>query len=250
MQVTRGRAKTVVAEEALKYRHRNAGFEQMRRERVPKRMNSTVARQSRLPHGPVERPLHGRIAQRTPWLEVRGKEPVLGSIDPPILAQLGEEPGRKDRIAVLGALALHHVYLSAFAQDVFRAQPAHLAASQSRCVGDHQQRAVFDAQALRLQQTRNLLGAVDTRPQQRLFHPRQSRADLLERPMQHMMIEKAQRAHIGNQCAAAAFLIAQQIQHVGLELVVRDQIGRTAVVAGQAGYDADVAVTGKRGEPA
>lgn len=68
--------------------------------------------------------------------------------------------------------------------------------------------------------------------------------------MQHPVIKTAQRTDRDDDRAPTQLLLPQQVQEVNLQLLVRDQLGRTMIVSGQSRYDADVTVARQRGQPA
>jgi hypothetical protein len=68
--------------------------------------------------------------------------------------------------------------------------------------------------------------------------------------MQHPVIKTAQRTDRDDDRAPTQLLLPQQVQEVNLQLLVRDQLGRTMIVSGQSRYAADVTVARQRGQPA
>ena len=158
------------------------------------------------------------------------EQPVLGPVAEPVAAQLGEQSLGKQRVAVLGPLALLDADRHAGGVDVAELQVTQLRDAQPRAVGGHEHRPVLGVLARR-EQPRDLFAREDLRQLLRLLRTRQR--ELGRTSFKGDPVEELKRA--GGDVAAARreLALGEQVQKIALGLFRADPIGRTAEVLRQ-----------------
>jgi hypothetical protein len=118
------------------------------------------------------------------------------------------------------------------AEQISNAQLTDLADAESRGICGHEQGAVFAIEARAPKESLQLLHAVDPGAQDRFFHSRQGLFNRFRWAMEHYPEKKAQRTDGHDEGTDGQLLDPQQMQEVGLDLVVPDLIGGTVIELG------------------
>jgi len=105
MQIATGGGQVIMTEQLLECDQIDACFQQMSREAVPKRVDSAGLANHCCATCLVIAVLGARNGYRTGTVAAR-KQPVLGMVGAPIVAQGFQQGGRQQRIAIFPALAL------------------------------------------------------------------------------------------------------------------------------------------------
>ncbi len=132
----------LVAEQPLNRVQVDPGFEQMRREGVPQRVDAPRLGDPRPTLRQGVRALEPGRIQR-PGCVLARKQPRRRTSDSPVGTERVEQPRRQHRVAVLPALALLDPNRHPRRVDVVHAEMEHLVEPQAARVGRHQHRAML-----------------------------------------------------------------------------------------------------------
>src|ERR1041384_2517352 len=107
-------------------------------------MDTAFVRQAGTRDRLVEDLLAGTVGHRLPLIARTGKNPAaLGSVRPPIVFQLAQQPLRQNRVAILAAFALLDPDLPVATINVTGSQMASFIEPQARAINGHQKGPVF-----------------------------------------------------------------------------------------------------------
>ena len=221
-----------MSQQALHHRDLHAGFQQMGRKGMAQAVNSALAGQARSFDRPFIDPLPG-VARQGNLPITPKEEPLLRLKHPPVATQLLEQARREHGAAILAPLALFHPNLHPLAVNVSRLQMTGLSQPQPGTIHRHQKSPVLGMQTPDRQEPLQLLRTVNLRPPDRLGRPGQHWLEMLRSAVQDQVVKEPQPAHRHIEGAGRQLPLPRQVEQVILQLVVRNLVGRLAVILGQ-----------------
>src|SRR6266446_4768934 len=162
----------------------------MGRKRMAQTVDAALIGQPSSPDGVPEN-FGGRAVQDGLLRVAAGwKKPNRRTADGPVAAQLLQQSGREQRVAILAPFALLDPNLHPRAVNMRRLEVTSLVEPQSRSVNGHQESPMFRMRTAYRQQLLQFLHGINLRAAHRLFYPRHRQPQLFWRPLECQLIER------------------------------------------------------------
>jgi hypothetical protein len=220
-------------------------LQEVRGKGMPQGMDTPALRDPGLALRGIVVLLRGGDIQR-PLPVPRREQPGGRAILAPVSAELRQQPGRQEGVAILAALALLHPETPPLGVEVAELEPHALADPEPRRVGRGQERALLPGGG-GLEETSHLGGAQDLGERLPALRPRDGEGQ--GGATQRRVVQEPERLHGDVTGAPGEVLLPEHVDQVRLALGRGEPIRRAMIVPRQAGHGREIGFARPLGHP-